>query len=133
MKYSKETGEFKEYSDPFGIYNFPEPKAKAFGGSAYGNQLYLVGERGPELFVPSTNGTILPDQSMSVTTPGVSRMEDNIAQASSTQTSTVSAFQNALTTSKMTTSDPEAIQELMKMNRMLAKMLPKLMTSEGIY
>ena len=108
-------------------------KAKAFGGSAYGNQLYLVGERGPELFVPSSNGTILPDQGMGVTTPGVSRMEDKIAQASSTQTSTVSAFQNALTTSKMTTSDPEAIQELMKMNRMLAKMLPKLMTTEGIY
>ena len=108
-------------------------KAKAFGGSAYGNQLYLVGERGPELFVPSTNGTILPDQGMGVTTPGVSRMEDKIAQASSTQSSTVSAFQNALTTSKMTTSDPGAIQELMKMNRMLSRLLPKVMTSEGIY
>jgi len=108
-------------------------KKKAFGGSTYGNQLYLVGEHGPELFVPSTNGTILPDQSKTVNTPGVNRIEDKMVQASSTQTSTVSAFQNALTTSKMTTSDPEAIQELMKMNRMLAKMLPKLMTSEGIY
>jgi len=108
-------------------------KAKAFGGSAYGNQLYLVGERGPELFVPSSNGTILPDQGMGVTTPGVSRMEDKIAQASSTQTSTVSAFQNALTNSRMTTSDPEAIQELTKMNRMLSRLLPKVMTSEGIY
>ena len=108
-------------------------KAKAFGGSAYGNQLYLVGERGPELFVPSTNGTILPDQGMGVTTPGVGRMEDKIAQASSTQSNTVSAFQNALTSSKMTTSDPVAIQELMKMNRMLSRLLPKVMTSEGIY
>ena len=70
---------------------------------------------------------------MGVTTPGVSRMEDKIAQASSTQTSTVSAFQNALTNSRMTTSDPEAIQELTKMNRMLSRLLPKVMTSEGIY
>ena len=39
----------------------------------------------------------------------------------------------ALANSRMTTSDPDAIRELMKMNRMLSRLLPKVMTSEGIY
>jgi len=31
------------------------------GGPVYPNNSYLVGERGPELFVPDTAGTILPN------------------------------------------------------------------------
>ena len=34
-------------------------KASAGGGSAYGGQPMLVGERGPEIFVPHTNGNIM--------------------------------------------------------------------------
>lgn len=32
-----------------------------YGGSAYANQPYLVGERGPELFVPRQSGTVVPN------------------------------------------------------------------------
>ena len=40
------------------------PPARANGGSVAGNQPYMVGERGPELFVPGGNGTIIPNQNM---------------------------------------------------------------------
>jgi len=37
---------------------------KAFGGSVMGSKPYMVGERGPELFVPGGNGTIIPNGNM---------------------------------------------------------------------
>lgn len=37
---------------------------RAFGGSVSGNQPYMVGERGPELFVPGGNGTVIPNANM---------------------------------------------------------------------
>ena len=37
---------------------------KASGGPVYGNQPYVVGEKGPELFVPSSAGTIVPNSAM---------------------------------------------------------------------
>ncbi len=37
--------------------------ARAEGGPVMGGKTYLVGERGPELFVPSRSGTIVPDVS----------------------------------------------------------------------
>lgn len=37
------------------------PTAKASGGPVDSNRMFLVGERGPELFVPSTNGQIIPN------------------------------------------------------------------------
>ena len=37
-------------------------KGLAMGGSAAQNQPYLVGERGPELFVPGKSGTVIPTQ-----------------------------------------------------------------------
>jgi phage-related minor tail protein len=36
----------------------------AYGGAATGNTPYMVGERGPELFVPGGNGTIIPNGNM---------------------------------------------------------------------
>lgn len=36
------------------------PAPRAEGGNVFGNQSYLVGERGPELFVPNRSGTIVP-------------------------------------------------------------------------
>ena len=36
-------------------------QARAMGGPVTGNTPYMVGERGPELFVPSTGGTIIPN------------------------------------------------------------------------
>jgi hypothetical protein len=38
---------------------FPQ---RAYGGPVTTNQAYLVGERGPELFVPGTAGTVLPHE-----------------------------------------------------------------------
>ena len=35
--------------------------ALADGGSAMAGRLHLVGERGPELFVPKTDGTVIPN------------------------------------------------------------------------
>ncbi len=42
----------------------PNLPKKAFGGSVTGNKPYMVGERGPELFVPGGNGTIIPNSNM---------------------------------------------------------------------
>lgn len=38
--------------------------ARAYGGSVDSNKPYMVGERGPELFVPGGNGTIIPNGNM---------------------------------------------------------------------
>ncbi len=37
---------------------------KAMGGSVLGSKPYIVGERGPELFVPGSNGSIVPNDRM---------------------------------------------------------------------
>jgi hypothetical protein len=36
--------------------------ARASGGDVYPNQAYLVGERGPEVFVPNASGSIVPNE-----------------------------------------------------------------------
>lgn len=40
-------------------------KPKAAGGPVTGGMPYLVGERGPELFLPSSSGTIVPNHALS--------------------------------------------------------------------
>ena len=50
-----------------GSIGLPAPAAipaNAYGGSVRGNKPTLVGERGPELFIPSGNGTIIPNSNM---------------------------------------------------------------------
>lgn len=37
---------------------------KAAGGPVTSNKSYIVGERGPELFLPNTNGTIIPNNAL---------------------------------------------------------------------
>lgn len=39
-------------------------EARAFGGPVNANMPYIVGERGPELFVPNTPGTIIPNSAL---------------------------------------------------------------------
>jgi hypothetical protein len=40
---------------------------RASGGDVFGNRAYLVGEQGPEMFVPRTAGTVIPnDQTMAM-------------------------------------------------------------------
>lgn len=41
------------------------PEARALGGPTAGNSPYLVGERGPELFVPNSDGYIVPNNKLS--------------------------------------------------------------------
>lgn len=37
---------------------------RAGGGAVYGNSAYVVGERGPEVFVPGSNGRVIPNSQM---------------------------------------------------------------------
>lgn len=37
---------------------------KATGGNVYSNRAYMVGERGSEMFIPSQNGTIIPNNKL---------------------------------------------------------------------
>jgi hypothetical protein len=43
----------------------PSIKGKAMGGNVTANVPYIVGERGPELFVPQVSGTIVPNNKTS--------------------------------------------------------------------
>lgn len=45
----------------------PTETAQALGGPVYSGSSYLVGERGPELFVPNVAGTIVPDWKVNTT------------------------------------------------------------------
>jgi hypothetical protein len=44
------------------LTGIPIPDQKALGGSVSANTPYIVGERGPELFMPSKSGTVIPTQ-----------------------------------------------------------------------
>jgi hypothetical protein len=46
---------------------------RALGGSVFGGGTYLVGENGPELFSPISNGTIIPNRSLSSSSSSSSR------------------------------------------------------------
>lgn len=50
---------FKNVSSSFGFGG-----ARAEGGPVSGSSAYLVGERGPELFVPSSGGSIIPNNKL---------------------------------------------------------------------
>ena len=41
-------------------------QARATGGTVSGNMPYLVGERGPELFMPNSNGNIIPNDKLNM-------------------------------------------------------------------
>lgn len=45
------------------VYGPPVP-GKAVGGPVSGNKAYLVGEKGPELFVPKSSGTVVPNDAL---------------------------------------------------------------------
>ena len=58
---SSALGGFKPGGASGGASGIPR---NAYGGSVMGNKPTLVGERGPELFVPGGNGTIIPNSNM---------------------------------------------------------------------
>ena len=56
---TKQNGVFQAYNQAV-----PISGKKAMGGAVAGGRPYLVGERGPELMVPSGNGTIVPNNEL---------------------------------------------------------------------
>ena len=49
------TGEFTEFANPF---------KRQYGGNVYANKPYLVGEAGPELMIPRSSGSIVPNNKL---------------------------------------------------------------------
>lgn len=49
---------------PISVSTPPVPTGRAIGGSVSQNTPYMVGERGPEMFVPNANGAIIPTDKM---------------------------------------------------------------------
>jgi lambda family phage tail tape measure protein len=50
---------------PASFNQYLSPTGKATGGAVTNNTPYIVGEKGPELFMPSGSGTIIPNNKMS--------------------------------------------------------------------
>ena len=64
---------------PFGYDNGLSGRAK--GGPVIANTPYMVGEVGPELFVPSTNGTIVPNNELNFNNQEIVAKLDQLIQA----------------------------------------------------
>jgi hypothetical protein len=52
---------------------------RASGGPVSANKPYIVGERGPEVFIPSGAGNITPNSAMQSATPGGAVVNFNIS------------------------------------------------------
>ena len=93
---------------------------------------------GQEAVVPKNDPSQLSDLVKEQTMFGTS-VSTEVAKAMANREQTMfgasvsTEVAKALANSRMTTSDPDVIRELTKMNRMLSRLLPKAMTSEGIY
>jgi phage-related minor tail protein len=67
----------------------------AEGGDISANKTYMVGERGPELFVPRTSGTVIPNNmlgSMNNNQPSITYNGPYIAQMSAIDTQSATQF-----------------------------------------
>lgn len=65
--YFNSVGQPSSYGETGGYYNpgtWTPPPGKAGGGPVWGATPYVVGEKGPELFVPEQNGTIVPNKNL---------------------------------------------------------------------
>lgn len=47
-----------------GAFSFPVDLGRANGGTVSGDTPYMVGERGPEIFMPSRSGTVIPNNNL---------------------------------------------------------------------
>ncbi|MBN9542328.1 MAG: hypothetical protein J0G32_00850 [Alphaproteobacteria bacterium] len=55
----------------YDLFHFPASNKKAIGGSVSSNTPYLVGENGPELFVPDTYGSVVPNNRLGGNTKNI--------------------------------------------------------------
>jgi lambda family phage tail tape measure protein len=79
---------------PANIFN-PDVNYRAEGGGISANSPYIVGERGPELIVPSSSGTVIPNNmlgSMGSNQPSVTYNGPYIAQMSAIDTQSATQF-----------------------------------------
>jgi len=74
---------------------------RAGGGSVSGNQPYLVGEKGPEVFVPGKSGTVIPN---------------NVVSRGGNGTPSVVIYSNPVYQAGMTPTDIAAIQAMQAQN-----------------
>jgi hypothetical protein len=70
----------------------------ANGGRTPANQPIIVGERGPELFIPNTAGEVVPNNEMMVGSPGGGGGGDNITVTFNINTIDATDFNELLTT-----------------------------------
>lgn len=70
----------------------------ANGGRTPANQPIIVGERGPELFIPNTAGEVVPNNEMMVGSPGGGTGGDNITVTFNINTIDATDFNELLTT-----------------------------------
>lgn len=68
---------FKAINTALGAFGISIP-GLASGGPAKANQPYIVGEKGPELFVPKSAGTVIPNKSLTTPT-GMSENNKNLS------------------------------------------------------
>ena len=92
-----------------GIFGFLGGLFKANGGQVQGNSPYVVGERGPELFVPQNAGKIVPNNALG--SGGSSNTVNNTAVTYSIQALDASSFKSMLAR------DPEFIHNVSEQGR----------------
>ena len=92
-----------------GIFGFLGGLFKANGGQVQGNSPYVVGERGPELFVPQNAGKIVPNNALGG--GGSSNTVNNTAVTYSIQALDASSFKSMLAR------DPEFIHNVSEQGR----------------
>lgn len=64
-------GSVTQPAAPISVSTPPVPTGRAIGGSVSQNTPYMVGERGPEMFIPNASGAIVPNDKMGNDTPTI--------------------------------------------------------------
>lgn len=97
MAFAKNGGTLQQLMT-MGVISMKPYSARADGGPVSSNTPYLVGERGPELFVPQSSGAIVPNQSM-----GATQIVIHVTQPLGTPEAIAAAIDQALTARMMNT------------------------------